>query len=95
MKASLVVFKQRVDDIKSHNVCFVSLRQIMNDVKDINPEANLFLDNYTKERGFNFRANVITLYGFFEQFIEDSIKEYVDELSRLVSSFDLLNRVSS
>lgn len=61
MKASLVVFKQRVDDIKSHNVCFVSLRQIMNDVKDINPEANLFLDNYTKERGFNFRANVITI----------------------------------
>lgn len=54
MKASLVVFKQRVDDIKTHNVCFVSLRQIMKDVKDINPEANLFLDNYTKERGFNF-----------------------------------------
>ena len=91
MKVSLVVFKQRIDDIKSHNTCFGSLHQIMEDVRYINPEANLFLDNYTKERGFNFRANVITLYGIFEQFIEDSIKEYVDELSRLVSSFDLLN----
>lgn len=47
MKASLVVFKQRIDDIKSHNTCFGSLHQIMEDVRYINPEANLFLDNYT------------------------------------------------
>lgn len=91
MKASLDVFKQKVDDIKSHNACFGTLYQIMKDVKDISPDANLFLDNYTKERGFNFRANVITLYGVFEQFVEDSIKEYVDELSHFFSSFDLLN----
>lgn len=91
MKVSLDVFKQKVDDIKSHNACFVSLYKIMADVRDIKTDANLFLNNYTKERGFNFRANVITLYGIFEQFVEDSIREYVDELSRLVSSFDLLN----
>lgn len=91
MEVSLSVFKQKVADIKSHNTCFESLRQIMIDVREVNPEANLFLENYTKERGFNFRANVITLYGIFEQFVEDSVKEYVDELARQFPSFDLLN----
>ncbi len=91
MKVSLGVFKQKVADIKLHNTCFKSLRQIMIDVREKNPDANLFLENFTKERGFNFRANVITLYGIFEQFLEDSIKEYVDELSRMFPSFDLLN----
>lgn len=54
--------------------------------------AKHFLDSFFKyriqEKQMNYSSNVIFLYGVFEQFIESSIREYIEEVSSLITRFD-------
>ncbi len=47
----------------------------------------------TKEKQMNYTSNVIFLYGIFEQFVESSIKEYIEELCSFVPRYDDLDDV--
>ena len=42
----------------------------------------------SKEREFNYNSNIISLYGYFEQYIESIIEEYVSKLVVIVEQFD-------
>lgn len=41
-----------------------------------------------KERVFNYNSNIITLYGYFEQYIEALIEEYINNLVGIIEKFD-------
>ena len=43
----------------------------------------------SKEKVFNYNANIISLYGYFEQYVEALIEEYVDMLITIVNQFDM------
>lgn len=44
--------------------------------------------NISKEKEYNYNANIISLYGYFEQYIEALIEEYVNKLITIVVQFD-------
>lgn len=51
-----------------------------------------FLEKYfkfsTQEKQMAYSSNVIFLYGVFEQFVESSIREYIEEVCSIVTCFD-------
>ena len=51
-------------------------------------KLQLLKRNISKERIYNYNANIISLYGFFEHFIESLIEEYVESLINQIKRFD-------
>lgn len=47
-------------------------------------------DSLTNERLFRYRSNLISLYGFFEHFIEETVREYMSELRNLYVCYSQL-----
>lgn len=85
MHDSLLQLKKLLETIKLHNKCFSILPTVL---KSSTVNDKIFIvDSWTNERIFNFRSNIISLYGCFEQFIESSIKEYFTELLKICHSF--------
>lgn len=91
---SFLMFKEQLSTISQHNECFSLLPIILKTVKGTNINVDINIDKWTNERIFNYRSNIISLYGCFEQFIESSVKEYVNELLKVCSNFmDLDNSI--
>lgn len=96
MKRAFNIFKQSIDEIKNHLEFDENYKTLL---KNVNTQGNTVVDeasaflkaNYSKEKIFDYRANIISLYGAFEQFIEEVIRDYITELSTLVSTFQELN----
>lgn len=96
MQNSILMFKKQLSTISQHNECFSLLPTILKIVKETNINADKIIEKWTNERIFNYRSNIISLYGCFEQFIESSVKEYVNELLKVCSNFmDLDNSIKN
>lgn len=96
MQNSILMFKKQLSTISQHNECFSLLPTILKSVKETNINADKIIEKWTNERIFNYRSNIISLYGCFEQFIESSVKEYVNELLKVCSNFmDLDNSIKN
>lgn len=91
MQDSISMFKEQLDTIFLHNECFSLLPTILKEIKGTNNNVDKILDNWTNERIFNYRSNIISLYGCLEQFIESSIKEYIKELLEVCTTFTELD----
>ncbi len=89
MHDSLLQLKKQLKSIRLHNECFSFLPKVLD---NSTADSNAFIKkNWVNERIFNFRSNIISLYGSFEQFIESSIKEYFGELLNICHSFSELD----
>ena len=86
MRTSLLEFNNQVDQIKTHlNV----LEKYSELIKDQNNDCvNYIKENSTEEKVFTYRSNIISLYGAFEQFLENIIKEYFQAVQHYYSSFE-------
>ena len=89
MQDSLLELKKLLDTIKLHNKCFSILPTVLKS-STVN-DKDFIINSWTNERIFNYRSNIISLYGCFEQFIECSIKEYFNELLKICYSFTELD----
>ena len=56
-----------------------------------NEDIRYIQSKQTDEKIFNYRANIISLYGVFEFFIEEVFKEYVECLKNIIPQYDSLN----
>jgi len=96
MNFALNNLKIKIDGIKKHLIYAENLQKVLlltkngaaNELKE--PSDYLRNEN-TSERTFNYRSNIISLYGAFEHFIEEITKEYVDELLKHTQHFSQLN----
>lgn len=91
MHESIMLLKEQLNNVLQHNICFSLLPAVLNSAKTTNEKTNTIIQSWTNERIFNYRSNIISIYGSFEQFIESSIKEYVKELLKVCSSFSELD----
>lgn len=89
MQDSLLELKKLLGTIKLHNTCFSVLPTVLKS-STVN-DKDFITNSWTNERIFNYRSNIISLYGCFEQFIESSIKEYFNELLKICHSFTELD----
>ena len=92
MNLAITEFLKQTEAIKIHNECFESFERLLKAHKKTEPDARKIANNFTAERIFNYRANIISLYGCFEHFIEALIKEYIGDLSQICKSFDKLDK---
>ncbi len=86
MKESLSEFNDQIEQIKTHiNVLekYSELIKVQN-----NAYVDYIKSNSTEERVFNYRSNIISLYGAFEQFLENIIKEYFKVVQIYYISFE-------
>lgn len=49
-----------------------------------------FLDFYSKKRIFNYNSIIISLYGYFEKFIENVLVEYIDKVGNIFTKYNKL-----
>lgn len=56
------------------------------------PDATKLLSKASVNDIYHYRSNVVSLYGLFEQFIEDIIKEYIKQLCRIQPIYSNLNK---
>lgn len=92
MHDSIMLFDRQLSDIRLHNECFTSLKKVLSLSKTSIPDAKIIIKSWSNECIFNYRSNIISIYGSFEQFVESSIKEYISELLHICSSFTQLDK---
>lgn len=95
LAVSLLAFKKQINAISSHigtanNI--IELLSLLNNngnelSQEIMKKREEILNSLTNEKVFNYRANIISLYGHFEHFIEEIVKEYVKELNSVCITF--------
>lgn len=94
---SFELFKSEVDFILNHIEVISIQAGLIKDLhrkanEDKNPIEKRFLELYSlyhsKEKQMLYSSNVVFLYGIFEQFVESSIREYIEEVCSIVQEFD-------
>lgn len=94
---SLQIFIGQLDKLLNHLHILEGLDSVSDEilasnlVDDIKNHAVSILRKDTDEKIFDYNANIISLYGYWEQYIEAVIKEYLAELKRLNSGNDAKN----
>lgn len=95
---SLSIFHKQLDKLTSHLNLLIKVKDVNDSVDksaDIPPElakqVKEVLEKDTDERIFDYNANVISLYGFWETFIESIIKEYIKKLRAFGTGSDSRN----
>lgn len=98
IRHALQIFHSQLDKLLNHLhiledldfVCEEILASFLSD--DVKSHAASVLRKNTDEKIFDYNANIISLYGYWEQYIESVIKEYLAELRGLNSSNDIKNQ---
>ena len=101
MNASLKSFEDQIDDIRNHIQTLNDLQNHYDDSVSILshlPVAtrdcfNRILSRRNKEKEYEYRANIVSLYGAYEQFIEGIIKEYVNDISTICPTYHDLDEI--
>ncbi len=97
MNASLNDFEKRITEIKAHIQTLKDAQDMIAQTKavvtapSITGPLNRIVARRNEEKEFEYRANIISLYGAFEQFVEDLIREYVGEISRICVAYEKLD----
>lgn len=91
---SLQKFIAQLDKLRSHLDILEDLNSVSAEILASNLADNIknhavsVLRKNTDEKIYDYNANIISLYGYWEQYIEDVIKEYLAELKGLNSGND-------
>lgn len=95
---SLQIFISQLDKLLNHLHILGELDTVNEEIQNSNlaegikTHATSVLRKNIDEKIFDYNANIISLYGYWEQYIEAVIKEYLTELRGLNSSNDIKNR---
>ena len=95
---SLQIFKDQLDKLLNHLQIIERLESVNEEIlesdlsEEVKEHAASVLRKSTDEKIFDYNANIISLYGYWEQYIEAVIKEYLIELKGLNSSNDVKNQ---
>jgi hypothetical protein len=79
-----------VSYIENHEKSKGLLNQLQGQGGVFQREANLIAFNKPSMKVFEYNCYIISLYGYFEQFIESTLTEYIDALSSLHLGFNEL-----
>lgn len=90
MVNAITLLHKRLDSINTH---IEVLKRIENITRQQTENENIkyILSKQTDEKTFNYRANIISLYGAFEFFIEEVFKEYIENLRHIIPLYSSLN----
>lgn len=97
MNTSLNAFEAQIAEIKAHLLTLEDALTLIVQTKAATPPTsiseplNKILSRRNEEKKYEYRANIVSLYGVFERFVEDLIREYVGEISRICRSYDNLD----
>lgn len=98
MNSSWKSFEKQIDEIKAHIKTLEDSQALIKEAKTVAalPAAvteplNRIDARRNLEKTYEYRANVVSLYGAFEHFVEELIKEYVGELSKKCCHFQDLD----
>ena len=91
MVNAITILHEKLDSINSHLEVLKRINGVLklHQIKD--EDIKYIQSQQTKEKIFNYRANIISLYGAFELFIEEAFKEYIDNLKVIVPQYTSLN----
>lgn len=95
---SLQIFNGQLDKLLNHLRIIERLESVNEEIlesdlsEEIKNYAASVLRKNTDEKIFDYNANIISLYGYWEQYIEAVIKEYLIDLKRLNSCNDVKNQ---
>lgn len=86
---SIIKLKEHLSSIDSKEKIleYISMQQIPDCIAD---SVRQLKDARSEEKVFNYNANVISLYGYLERYIENVIKEYVRALNTIETDFSRL-----
>lgn len=99
IKHSLQIFIGQLNKLLNHLHILENLESVSEEIQasnlvdDIKNHAISVLRKNTDEKIFDYNANIISLYGYWEQYIEAVIKEYLIELKGLNSGNDEKNTI--
>lgn len=94
--SALNEFQTSISKLKEHLVSIDNERKILdylltkNVPKEINECIEQIKGSRSDEKIYNYNANVISLYGYLERYIENVIKEYISNLTLIESDFSNL-----
>lgn len=92
------IFSTQLEKLKKHLQRLHDFETINKEIQksfltdNIKKQANIVLQANTDEKIFDYNSIVISLYGYWEQYIETVIKEYLQELGSLNTSNDEKNK---
>ena len=90
MVNAITLLRERLNNLKSHLEVSKRIDNISKHLQTENEDLLYVRSQQTNEKIFNYRANIISLYGAFEAFIEDIFKEYVSNLHIIIPKYDSL-----
>jgi len=96
MEYALKKFKKRIDFIQNQLRTQGLAKELRNAFgkkeisKEENEHLNEILANQTDEKLYRYTANVISLYGGLESFVESIVDEYLKGLASLFPSYEAL-----
>lgn len=97
MNISLNSFKANITEIEAHIKTLEDSQKIVAETKSmplppsVTEPLNRVIARRNSEKSFEYRANVVSLYGAFERYIEELIKEYVNEIKGICVSYQNLD----
>lgn len=90
MVNAITVLHERLDSITTHIEVLKRIDAITKQRIE-NEDIKYIQSKQTDEKIFNYRANIISLYGAFEFFIEEVFKEYINNLRNIIPQYSSLN----
>ena len=90
MVNAITLLRDRLNNLKSHLEVLKRIDNISKRTQIENEDIQYVRSQQTNEKIFNYRSNIISLYGAFEAFIEDIFKEYVNNLHIIIPQYDSL-----
>lgn len=91
MVSAIAMLQKRLDSINTH-IEVLKRIEIITKQQTENEDIKYIQSKQTDEKIFNYRANIISLYGAFECFIEDVFKEYIEQLRCIIPQYNSLNK---
>ena len=88
---AITVLHEKLDSINTH-IEVLKRIEIITKQEIENEDIKYIQSKQTDEKIFNYRANIISLYGAFECFIEEVFKEYIEQLRHIIPQYNSLNK---
>lgn len=91
---SIRIFREELDRLEKHLSRLKGIDDVMQTIQNSTlvehqkEHAAKVLEKSPDEKIFDYNANIISLYGYWEKFIESVIKEYLESLKSLHTSND-------
>jgi hypothetical protein len=87
----LISFFEIEYELNKHKVA----KKNTNDAKLLRKLADVLLPFKNRKKQFNYNSIIISLYGFFEKYIENSVTEYLEAISKIITNYNDLPQAIS